>query len=111
MENSARITLSNTTAIQSEKEIYFNNLNIFLKLVDMEDKNTGIQFLYHFRMFQTRVLGEYISFLSSHFNLGPLVSYFKRGKERWKLSEHGSSLRFLQQGGKNCCVEKPVFLL
>lgn len=108
MENSARITLSNTTAIQSEKEIYFNNLK---KLVDMEDKNTGIQFLYHFRMFKTRVLGEYISFLSSHFNLGPSVSYFKRGKERWKLSEHGSSLRFLQQGGKNCCVEKPVFLL
>lgn len=77
----------------------------------MEDKNRKIQFLYQFRRFKTRVLGEYINFSSSHLNLSPLVSYFKRGKERQKLIEHGSSLRFLQQGGKNCYMEKPVFLL
>lgn len=55
----------------------------------MEDNNTGIQFLYCFRRFKTRVLGEYINFSSSYFNLRPLVSYFKRRKQRWKFPEHG----------------------
>lgn len=77
----------------------------------MEEENSGIQFLYCLRRFKTRVLGEYINFLTSYFNLRPLVSYFKRGNERWKFSEHGNSLRFLQQGGKNCCMKKPVFPL
>lgn len=63
----------------------------------MEDKNTGIQFLYHFRMFKTRVLGEYMIFWSVIWILDLQCPVPKEGK-RLKFSEHGSSDSYSRVG-------------
>lgn len=80
MENRIGVTLSNAKTIQREKEIYFKKPNLFLKLIDMEDKDTGIQFLYHFKRFKNRVLGEYIYFTAITLNLDIWSPISREGK-------------------------------
>lgn len=42
--------------IQREKEKYFKTFNLFLKLIHMGNKDTGIQYFHDFRKFKYRVL-------------------------------------------------------